>query len=122
MRNRTSRLTEWARERVGDGLRATGYHTADDYEVLYLRDDLEDVYAPERGDTIIETVRALNDQSREFADSLSVPQEGLYVFEEYLIVQFPVDEGAVFMSLDHDVGRSFVSFISECRGEMLAVE
>lgn len=119
MNERASNLSRWARDRIGGGLRSVGYHSGDEYGVVYLREDIEDRYSTEEVEDLITTVRDLDDDVQEFEGKLGTARESLYVLEDSLIVQFHfLGAGAVFMSVDFDVGRNFVSFIEECRSQM----
>jgi len=119
MEDRAERLAEWAEHRIGGGLRVVGYHTDDDYDLTYLRDDLDDGYTATDRANLIGTIRELNGDVQEFDTRLGTARESLYVLETSLVAQFHFQgEGAVFMSVDFDVGRNFVSFIEECRHQM----
>lgn len=119
MPDRATRLAEYCEERLGDGLRAVGYHSDTSVELAYVRADLEPMYPPERVERFIESSRSVHRDVEELDDRMGTPEASLHVLEEGLIIQFHFSgDEVVFLSMDRDVGRNFTRFIRECLDEM----
>lgn len=119
MKQRAARLTEYAKERLGDGLRAVGYHTEDDYGMLYASPDVRERYSRENIDDLVDTSRAIHDDLAYMGEQLGRPEASMHLLGEGLIVQFHfAGEGVVFLSMNRDVGRNFSRFVQECIDRM----
>lgn len=119
MPDRAKQLAAYCEDRLGDGLRAVGYHSATSVELAYVRSDIEEKYPPERVQQFIDSSRAVHRGLEDIDDQMGSPEASLHLLEEGLIIQFhyPGDE-VVFLSMDRDVGRNFTRFIQDCIDEM----
>lgn len=116
---RVERLTEYCRERLGEGLRAVGFHTDSGVEVAYIRDELVKRYPPDRVEDFVDASRQIHDATKFIDDVMGSPEASLHVLEQGLIVQFHfAGEDVVFLSMERDVGRNFTRFVSECFDRM----
>lgn len=119
MEQRAVRLAEYAEERLGDGLRAVGYHTGSDYGLLFARQDVRKRYSRENIEDFIDTSRALHHDMAYLGEQLGRPEASLHLLGEGLIVQFHFHgDDVVFLSMDREVGRNFTRFIRECIDRM----
>lgn len=119
MEQYAARLAEYTKDRIGEGVRAVGYHTEDVFDVEYIRDDLREQYPENRVQRFIRTSRRLHSDLQFLDDAMGVPEASLHVLEEGLIIQFHFpDEDVVFLSMDKDVGRNFTRFIHDCVDHM----
>ncbi|WP_134670907.1 DUF7522 family protein [Halorussus marinus] len=111
-------LTEFLRERVGDHLRSVVHYTADDWQVVYLRDDVADRYADGEIERAVDDVRL---------EGLGKPhQESLYdhgelnctvkCFENAVEMHFAHDANTgTAVALDAEVFAVHNTFIGRCR-------
>lgn len=119
MTDRANRLAKYCQDRLGDGLRAVGYHSGTSFEVVYIRDGLEEQYPADRVQRFIEGSRSVHRDVEHMDDKMGSPEASLHMLEEGLIIQFhEPGEDVVFLSMDRDVGRNFTRFIRECMNEM----
>ncbi|MGZ0746260.1 MULTISPECIES: DUF7522 family protein [unclassified Haloparvum] len=119
MPRRAKRLAEYCEDRLGDGLRAVGYHSDTAIEVVYVREDLKEKYPPDRVERFIDASRSVHRDVAGMDDRMGTPEASLHMLEEGLIIQFHLpDDDVVFLSMDRDVGRNFTRFIRECIEEM----
>ncbi|MUV60346.1 hypothetical protein [Halobacterium sp. CBA1126] len=119
MAERAHRLAEYCRDRLGDGLRAVGFHSDGDVELAYLRDDLKEQYPADRVQQFIESSRTIHRTVDELDATMGDPQASLHMLDEGLIVQFHFPgEDVVFLAMDSGVGRNFTQFVRECLDEM----
>lgn len=118
MEERSNRLAEYVTERVGDGVRAVGYHTPESFEVVYIRDDVAATYPADRVDRFMGVSRAIHDAINDL-EAMGEPVASLHSLDDGLIIQFHVAVGeVVFLALDHDLGRDFGGFVDDCKAAM----
>lgn len=114
MEEQACRLAEYIRDRVGDAARAVGYHDREGYQIVYLRDDLEDQYSPEQWGRFVRTSSNIHSELKGLRRR-GPPEASLHSLENALFVQFYLDSDAViFVGLESDVGRNFMGFVDDC--------
>jgi hypothetical protein len=119
METQASRLAEYCQSRLGETLRAVGYHTDNTFEVAYIREDLMERYPPETVDQFITSSRGIHNDLQVLDQGMGVAQASLHMLEEGLIVQFHYDgEDVIFLSMDREVGQNFTRFIDDCIDQM----
>lgn len=115
MKNDTRRLAEYLQDRVGESLRGVGYHTPDEHDVAYIRDDVASIYPPERLDRFIDVLRSVG-TNLDRLDEMGRPHASMHRLDEGLIIQFyRGNDQVIFVALDADVGRNFTKFIDDCQ-------
>lgn len=115
MRREVERLADYCHDRIGDSLRAVGYHTDDDFDVVFIREDLIEHYPAERVDNFIRTSRSIHADIHRLDDRMGPPEASLHVLEDGLAIQFHrADDVVVFVTMDQGVGRNFIRFVDEC--------
>jgi hypothetical protein len=119
MDQRASRLTTHCQDRLGDSLRAVGFHSDDTVEVAYIRDDLVERYPEDRVAQFIRSSRQIHRDLQSLDEGMGTPEASLHVLAEGLIVQFhyPGDD-VIFLSMEREVGRNFTRFVDECIDRM----
>jgi len=119
MPKRAERLKQYCEERLGDSLRAVGYHSGDSVEIAYIRDDLVDQYPPEDVEQFIDSSRRIHTDLQGMDRQMGTAEASLHLLEDGLIVQFHyAGDDVIFLSIDRDVGRNFTEFIQDCRDAM----
>lgn len=116
------RLAASCRQRVGDGLRTVVEYDSDGFEVVFIREELRDVYdGSEYGELIREAVEVQEAVQRTDTESgpLGPEEATVHAFEQAFVFQFPVERSrGVIVSIDRDVGRFLGEFVNSCRVAM----
>lgn len=110
-------LMDFLREETGQFLRSVIHYTSDDYEILYLREDIESEYQDGDIEQVINNLRM---------ESIDTPrQEQMYVhgrlgstirvFEDAVEIHLPHDdyEGTA-IALDPEATYALHTFVGEC--------
>lgn len=119
MPKRADRLAEYCRERLGDSLRAVGYHSGESVEVVHIRDNLVEQYPPEDVEKFIDSSRRIHRDLEGMDRRMGTPEASLHVLQDGLIVQFHFEgDDVIFLSIDRDVGRNLTQFIQDCQDAM----
>lgn len=119
MEERAERLADYCQDRLGTDLRAVGYHDADDFEISFIREDLERHYPSDLVEGFVEASRHIHNDVNLFDEGMGSPEASLHVLDEGLIVQFHfAGEDVIFLSMDRGVGRNFTQFVSDCFDQM----
>ncbi|WP_135852803.1 DUF7522 family protein [Halorussus salinus] len=111
------RLADFLQRQVGDGLRSVIYHDRDEYEVVFVREDVDD-YDGEI-DAIVTDLWA---DSHEQAIREDIRGHGalnctVWVFDEAIEMHFVADERkGVAVALDTETFLAQSSFIRQCLG------
>lgn len=109
------RLANFLRERVGDGLRSVIYYERDEYEVVFVRDDVADY--DEDIDGIVADLWA---DSYEQAIREDLRGQGplyctVWVFDEAIEMHFVADERqGVAVALDTETFLAQSTFVGRC--------
>ncbi|GAA0644318.1 hypothetical protein [Salarchaeum japonicum] len=117
MAERYRRLLERVHERAGDAFRVAIRYTADDWTILYLRDDLK---TEEFRRTVGRTIARARDYTpisdSDWYDPLGDSQANVELYDAAAIIHFrdPSGGGGVLVSLDRDVAQGLGAFVDEC--------
>ncbi|WP_135851659.1 DUF7522 family protein [Halorussus salinus] len=117
-----SALTDGLRTNVGDGLRtvAVGRVPEEEYDVTYMRSDIDDLYTDEMRENILEEI-VLEHIAEARKEGLFPPLGALEytirVFEEGINLVGWTDETAVFVGLDADP-ELIAPAVAACRREL----
>ncbi|WP_256403825.1 DUF7522 family protein [Halorubrum salinum] len=119
MKKQASRLTEFCQTRLGNSLRAVGVYSANNIEMIFVRDDLNEKYSGDILNNFISTPQEIKHNFQLIDEGMGEPEASLHLLEAGLIVQlhYP-SEGLIFISMEQDVGRNFTRFIRECRNQI----
>lgn len=112
------RMTEYLRNRVGDGLRTVVIVQDDSYEIHHLRDDLREGYTEETFTEVIDTFRFEQPFMSPEVASRPVGERRAIVHshENAFVIQLPFSErDSILISLTPDAGRDLLDFIEKCR-------
>lgn len=110
-------LAEYLKQRAGDSLRVVGHYSTDDYEIVYLRDDVREQYSDDEIEEIVEDLRwesfAKPSQERQYRlGSLTCTSQAS---EEGVMMHFPYDDRyGTLVSLDPGATRQLMQFIDDC--------
>jgi hypothetical protein len=110
-------LASYLDQQAGDSLRAVGHYSADDYEVVHLRDDLRQQYTDDEIEGIVEGLRweSFGKSTQEGQFHLGPLNCSIKAFEEAVVMHFPYDDKrGTLVSLDSGAARDLLQFIDEC--------
>lgn len=110
-----SKLVEFLQSRAGEYLRGAVHYTGDDYEVLYLRDDVEQKYSEADLDALFSYWRRRNAGQGDEPFSLGNLHSTVQLYDGGLLFHFTQgDELGTVITLDPEAGRDIVTFVTEC--------
>lgn len=118
-------LAEYLEQRAGDSLRAVGHYSTDNYEIVYLRDDVREQYSDDKIEEIVEDLRwesfAKPTQERQYRlGSLTC---SIQAFEEGVVMHFPYDDNrGTLISLAPGAARQLMGFIDDCLSQINEVQ
>jgi hypothetical protein len=112
------RLADFLREQVGDGLRSVIYHDRDEYEVVFVRDDVEEYEDAAIDDIVADLWADSHEQAiREDLRGHGSLNCSLWVFDEAIEMHFVADERrGIAVALDTETFLAQSSFVRRCLG------
>jgi len=117
MTERYKRLLARVQERAGDAFRVAIRYTADDWTILYIREDLK---TEEFQRTVGRTVEHARDYTPisdpAWYEALGNSQANVELYEAAAIIHLrdPDNGGGVLVSLDREVAQGLGAFVDEC--------
>lgn len=114
-RERVEGLVEFLRDSSGEYLRGVGFYDADDYEILYVRPDLERETLESEVDRMVSRLRQESRVRERRAFPYGEFDGTVRSFEEAVVMHFPLpqERGAV-VTLDTGAARQLNGFMREC--------
>ena len=112
------RLADFLRAQVGDGLRSVIYHDRDEYEVVFVREDVDDYDGAEIDDIVTDLWADSHEQAiREDIRRHGALNCTVWVFDDAIEMHFVADERqGVAVALDTQTFLAQSSFIRQCLG------
>jgi len=110
-------LASFLEQRAGDSLRAVGHYSAEEYGVVYLREDLRQQYTDDEIEGIVEELRweSFGKSNQEGQFHLGELNCSIKAFEEAVVMHFPSDgKHGTLVSLDSEAAQDLLQFIDEC--------
>jgi hypothetical protein len=112
------RLTAYCRDRVGDSLRSVVEYGETEYELVYLRDDLQSQYSDDQFDDLVGEARAVHNRVWAVgtqAGPLGAARATVHYFENAFVIQLvPERRHGYFATFNSNVGQTLGSFIHDC--------
>jgi hypothetical protein len=113
-----NRLAHHARDELGRSLRTVAVVYDDDFEVVYLRDDLKELYTKDSYANIVDSFRDI--PAAQWGSGKESPigkrKSVVYCHENAFVFQFGVSGcHSVLMSVEPDVGTKLRTFIDDCQ-------
>ncbi|NEU58030.1 hypothetical protein [Halorussus sp. MSC15.2] len=114
-RERVEELAEFLHETTGEYLRGVGHYDAEEYEVLYVRPDLQRETLGEEIDKMVAHLRNESRAREQRAFPFGDLDGTVRSFDEAIVMHFPLpqEQGAV-VTLDTDVARQLNDFMRSC--------
>ncbi|MEF8787227.1 MAG: hypothetical protein V5A45_14955 [Haloarculaceae archaeon] len=119
--NTGTRLVQYARQQVDDALRTVLVLYDNDYEILYLRDDLKGSYSPEEYESVAESFRIeMNAEASDWEDApIGEKATVIHYHDSAYVFQFPHEDcHSILLSVEPRVGSRLKSFIDGCREQI----
>lgn len=109
-------LVKFLQKQAGDYLRGAVHYTADDYETLYLRDDVGALYSGEKMQELFEYYRQVNrDQTLAPPFDLGNDHCTVDFYDDAILFHFTQgDDVGTVITLAPEAGRDIIQFITEC--------
>lgn len=119
MEKKASRLGGFLQSRLGDSLRAVGFYSSTEIEMMFVRDDLSGRYSEDILDSFIHSSKEIQHNLQLIDEGMGQPEASLHVLDAGLVIQFhyPTDD-LIFFSMERDVGSDLTGFIDECQMQM----
>ncbi|WP_435065375.1 DUF7522 family protein [Halobaculum sp. EA56] len=110
-------LLEYLEDRMGESLRGVLAYDDDEYETVFLRSDVEAAHGADYGRRVTDVFRSRNVETQAIERELEFSNEtaSLQVFNEAIVLHLQGDNKGVVISMEHDVGADFLTFIDSCR-------
>ena len=110
-----NRLITYLRDHVDSSLRGVSVYDQDDYDIIYIRDDLRSKRVRSEVDQMIDRLR----QETRAREQRSFPFGGLTgtlrSFEDAMVMHFPhTQDRGTLITLESEVGRDLNTFMHEC--------
>ncbi|UIP00788.1 hypothetical protein Hbl1158_05365 [Halobaculum sp. CBA1158] len=115
-RGEPNELVQFLQQQAGEYLRGVVHYSDDDYDALYLRDDVADMYTDEE---LTEFVAYYREKNRQLAPDrpfdLGTDHCTISMYDEAIIFHFTqgTDVGTV-VTLSPEAGRDVVQFTTDC--------
>lgn len=113
-------LVKFLQKQAGEYLRGAVHYTADDYEMLYLRDDVDTLSSDEEMQELFEYYRQVNrDQNNVRPFDLGNNHCTVDFYDDAILFHFTQgsDVGTV-ITLAPEAGRDIIQFITECLAQL----
>lgn len=117
-RDTGNQLAEYAREEVGEALRTVVVVYEADFDVIYLRSDLEQSYSQDRYESVVDSFRIeLRANIHDTDTSLIGPKQSIvHYHDKAYVFQFPhKDCHSILLSVEPRVGTQLQEFITACK-------
>lgn len=111
-----TRLVGFLERQAGEYLRGAIHYSADEYVTIYMRDDVDALYPPEKMEELAEYYRQVNrNQTAEEPFDLGTNHCTVNFYDDAILFHFTQGEelGTV-ITLEPEAGRDIVSFITDC--------
>lgn len=110
-------IADAVREQSGDDVRTVIAIDDDEWDVVYLRDDLKEAYDEAAFDRAVETFHAAAPAASKDVEALPLGgrKAAVYYHENAFVLQFWFDDHRVLVSVSADAGRELFHFLEECR-------
>lgn len=115
-REAANRLVEFLQTRAADYLRGAVHYSADDYESLYMRPDVDDLYSAEKMEELFRYYRRKNrEQNSDEPFDLGNNHCTVDFYDDAILFHFTQgEEVGTVITLDPEAGRDIIQFITEC--------
>lgn len=113
-----SQLVPFLEDRAGDALRFVAEYNSVGYEIVYLNDKLDQTCVNERLGTIYSNLSGVKDESIDqhtMQSELGTRYATLQMHDRAVIINVPLEERGVLISLDPEVTRNISNFVVQCR-------
>ena len=108
-------LSAYLNNRVDDLLRGVAHYQQDGFEVVYLRDDIQERRHREEVDKMLTRIKQEGTAEEEQSFPFGHLHATLRIFDETIFMHFPIEnQTGVVVALEPEVARSLNSFVGDC--------
>lgn len=108
-------LSTYLNERVGDILRGVAHYQRDEFQVVYLREDIREQRHREEVNQMLTRIKQEGTAEEEQSFPFGHLHATLRIFDETIFMHFPIeDRTGVVVALEPEVARSLNSFVGDC--------
>lgn len=110
-------FVEFLEDEAGDSVRAAGWYQEDEFEILYLREDLDSDLAQLVADELHEQLTwDWNPPSQAVREYFGSQMASIGMYRDSVVLHLPSADGSgAVVTLDIEVARNLHGFIQECR-------
>ncbi|MFC4553581.1 MULTISPECIES: DUF7522 family protein [Halorussus] len=108
-------LSKYLNERVDDQLRGVAHYREDEFNVVYLRDDIREHRHQDEVKQMLTRIKQEGTANEEQSFPFGHMHATLRVFDETIFMHFPIENRTgVVVSLEPEVAQSLNSFVGDC--------
>lgn len=108
-------LSKYLVKRVDDLLRGVAHYKRDDFEVVYLRDDIRERRHREEVSKMLTRIKQEGTAEEEQSFPFGHLHATLRIFDETIFMHFPIeDQTGVVVALEPEIAQSLNSFVGDC--------
>lgn len=108
-------LSTYLNERVDDLLRGVAHYQQDEFEVVYLRDDIRERRHREEVKQMLARITHEGAAEEEQSFPFGHLHATLRIFDETILMHFPIEnQTGVVVALEPEVAQSLNSFVGDC--------
>lgn len=108
-------LSRYLNERVGNVLRGVAHYRQSEFEIVYLRDDIQKQRHHEEVEQMLTRIKHEGAAEEEQSFPFGHLHATLRIFDETIFIHFPIEnQTGVVVALEPEVARSLNSFVGDC--------
>lgn len=108
-------LARYLDDRVDDLLRGVAHYREDEFEVVYLRDDIREQRHHDEVEQMLNRIKHEVSAKEEQSFPFGHLHATLRVFDETIFLHFPIEnQTGVVVALEPEVAQSLNSFVGDC--------
>ena len=116
-------LVAFTRDQAGSNLRTIVHYGESTYDVMYLRDDLSYPDVLDRLEEVLTNLTNSNSVTGfNLTSELGHLKSSMHVREHGVIMNFPLRNGGVLISLEPESAAQLMSFVAECQQRIQQVK
>lgn len=116
-----TQLGDYARKQVDKSLRTVTIVYEDDWEVIYLRNDLGEKYSPSDYKLVVDTFRQVPELGRGVTSDVPLGDKKclIHYHDGAFVFQFPYENcHSILLSVEKSVGARLQTFIDGCQNQL----
>lgn len=108
-------LSTYLNDRLGDLLRGVAHYQMEEFEVVYIRDDIQEQRHRDEVEEMLSRIKHERSPEEEQSFPFGHLSATVRVFDEAIFMHFPVEnQTGVVVALEPAVAKSLNSFVGDC--------